>query len=203
MTRLKSISVNGFKGHQDLEIPSSDINIITGRNNTGKTSFLEDINLLFNPSHIREYEENIDKLINVHQDTAVIQSEFRHNNGQQQLSEYKGNQRIVRELSLYKPDNTKVADYITEIILQQLQSVEISQLGRPSIASNLADIEKTTELIENFESDLDEYVKKSLDTVLTEDLLSDLASISLILSINEEIHPYIYIYILAKNMTNL
>lgn len=48
MAYLKSIEINQFRGIQELSISGfSDINLIVGDNNSGKTTFLEAIQLLF------------------------------------------------------------------------------------------------------------------------------------------------------------
>ena len=48
MAHLKSIEINQFRGIQELSIFGfSDINLIVGDNNSGKTTFLEAIQLLF------------------------------------------------------------------------------------------------------------------------------------------------------------
>lgn len=55
MTELEHIEIEGFEGLEHVEFEPSDINLITGRNNTGKTSFLEAVDLLFNPSKFNKF----------------------------------------------------------------------------------------------------------------------------------------------------
>ena len=48
MTFLKSMEINQFRGIQQLTVSDfSNINLIVGDNNSGKTTFLEAIELLF------------------------------------------------------------------------------------------------------------------------------------------------------------
>ena len=54
--------VSGFKAVDALEVESKNTNLITGGNKSEKSSLLESINISSNPTHIAEYENNIDKL---------------------------------------------------------------------------------------------------------------------------------------------
>ncbi|WP_135823998.1 ATP-binding protein [Halorussus ruber] len=63
MTKLEHIEVEGFKGLEHVEFEPTDINLITGRNNTGKTSFLEAVDLLFEPINLQEFGNNLDSVI--------------------------------------------------------------------------------------------------------------------------------------------
>ncbi|WP_128476504.1 AAA family ATPase [Halorussus pelagicus] len=65
MTELEHVEIEGFKGLEYVEFEPTDINLITGRNNTGKTSFLEAVNLAFDLSYVNHFERKVDKLINV------------------------------------------------------------------------------------------------------------------------------------------
>ena len=65
MTRIERVEVEGFKGIESLALEPSGINIITGRNNTGKTSLLEAIQLAFDPEKVEGFGDNVDTLINV------------------------------------------------------------------------------------------------------------------------------------------
>ncbi|WP_132057928.1 ATP-dependent nuclease [Halorussus amylolyticus] len=72
MTELEHIEIEGFKGLEHVEFEPSDINLITGRNNTGKTSFLEAVDLFFNPRSLENFDENIDSVIHVDFDRTEI-----------------------------------------------------------------------------------------------------------------------------------
>ncbi len=53
MAHIKSIEINQFRGIQDLKLSDfSKINLIVGDNNSGKTTFLEAIQLLFTKSQL-------------------------------------------------------------------------------------------------------------------------------------------------------
>lgn len=63
MTDLQRVEISGFKGIEHLEYEPSGVNLVTGRNNTGKTSLLEAIALAFDPTYVEEFGEDIDSLI--------------------------------------------------------------------------------------------------------------------------------------------
>ena len=61
---IKKIKIKNFKGISLLEYNPKKINLIVGKNNTGKTSFLEAINLIFNLNEIKQiYPENLSSII--------------------------------------------------------------------------------------------------------------------------------------------
>jgi len=72
MTKIKKLSIKNFKAFETLEFSPKAINLITGRNNTGKTSLLESINFLFNPAIIRIYGSNHGKLIRANNKSCTI-----------------------------------------------------------------------------------------------------------------------------------
>lgn len=62
MSFIKSIEINQFRGIQKLTVSDfSDINLIVGDNNSGKTTFLEAIQLLFAKSQLSSIKNVIDQ----------------------------------------------------------------------------------------------------------------------------------------------
>ena len=62
MAFIKSIEINQFRGIQQLTLSDfSDINLIVGDNNSGKTTFLEAIQLLFTKSQINSVKSVINQ----------------------------------------------------------------------------------------------------------------------------------------------
>jgi len=47
--QISEVKISNFKGIESLELRLKRINVLTGRNNTGKTTILEGVNMLFNP----------------------------------------------------------------------------------------------------------------------------------------------------------
>lgn len=72
MSRVNSIDITGFKGIESMGLEFENINIITGKNNTGKTSVLEAIDISLNPTHIRGYPQPLNHLINIEKKEVKI-----------------------------------------------------------------------------------------------------------------------------------
>lgn len=64
MTRLEHITIEGFKGIERLEFDPGQFTVVTGRNNSGKTSLLEAVDLALQPTHISRFDPNLDVVIN-------------------------------------------------------------------------------------------------------------------------------------------
>lgn len=79
MTELEHIEIEGFKGLEHVEFEPTDINLITGRNNTGKTSFLEALNISFNLNYINHFERKVDKIINIDTTESRIRAQTTDN----------------------------------------------------------------------------------------------------------------------------
>ncbi|MFB6186843.1 MAG: AAA family ATPase [Halobacteriaceae archaeon] len=73
MTWLNEFKVKSFKGLNHLDLEFGSINLITGRNNTGKTSLLEAISLYFQPERVRHFRGDINTLININSQKCKIQ----------------------------------------------------------------------------------------------------------------------------------
>jgi len=63
--RIENIEIKDFKGIDALEFKPKKLNFIVGRNNTGKSSILQAINMVFNPIRASFYSMPT-KLINFH-----------------------------------------------------------------------------------------------------------------------------------------
>ncbi|PSP74869.1 hypothetical protein BRC81_16970 [Halobacteriales archaeon QS_1_68_20] len=72
MTRIEELHVDGFKGLTDTDLEFGRLNVVTGRNNTGKTSLLEAIEVGLAPEGLKEYEDRVGDLVNVRTDECHI-----------------------------------------------------------------------------------------------------------------------------------
>ena len=75
---IKSLEISNFRSFSNLKIEPTKINIIVGRNNSGKTSLLESLSLIFNHiSDTRLFFENPGLLINARNSSyqATIRAE--------------------------------------------------------------------------------------------------------------------------------
>ena len=61
---IKELNIENFKGITSLVIKPTKINIIVGKNNTGKTSLLEAMDLLFNNEDFSKYGNYLHDIIN-------------------------------------------------------------------------------------------------------------------------------------------
>lgn len=136
MVKIKSISLDGFKGHESTELEFGGINVITGKNNTGKTSILQGIDLAFNPGHLRDFGGEVDKIINAHCDTSTIDCHFTSHRGQSRLSEFSGEDVDRRTINLHSPDPEKVEDYLIELLSERLTGSQ-----HPIIYSSIEQLE--------------------------------------------------------------
>ena len=61
---IKNVEITGYKGISHLKFSPKKINILVGKNNTGKTSVLQAIDLLFNNTHIMN--KNMESYFNIY-----------------------------------------------------------------------------------------------------------------------------------------
>lgn len=102
MIQIESVSTCGFKGIKNFEFEAKNINIITGRNNSGKTSLLESIYTAYNPEYVDEFGENEKYLVNQECERTEIETEFRRS--QTRLKEFSdGGEDTERTLRLWSP----------------------------------------------------------------------------------------------------
>ncbi|MDQ2072713.1 AAA family ATPase [Haloarcula sp. H-GB4] len=111
MTRIDHLRINGFKGIDNLEVEPNSINLITGRNNTGKTSLLEAVDIVFNPESIGRFKKNLDKVINAQSSSGSVGVEFRRSQ-QLRLDDFDTSEpeKQVREVGFREPRPEEVAD---------------------------------------------------------------------------------------------
>ncbi|WP_373189268.1 ATP-binding protein [Halolamina sp.] len=108
MTRITSVKVEGFKGIESLHVNTTRVNLVTGRNNTGKTSLLEAVLLAFDPAKLKDFSENLSTLINAKHDEACITVETETG---------------TRTLGLEKPDHTVARQMFIESLSEFTDSV--------------------------------------------------------------------------------
>ncbi|WP_076147132.1 AAA family ATPase [Natrinema saccharevitans] len=76
MVRLTKLDVKGFKGIQSTSIEPGKLNIITGRNNAGKTSLLEAIAVLSDPTTLENFEDRATAVINKQRGETSLHGEY-------------------------------------------------------------------------------------------------------------------------------
>jgi len=113
--RIQKILINNFKGIDSLEFEPRMINLVIGRNNTGKTSLIESIDMLYNKENIRKYfSKHFSKLINVNsqQSNIIITSEKGETN-----------------LKISKPDVQTVSIEFKKELIKNFKKIETIQKG--------------------------------------------------------------------------
>jgi AAA15 family ATPase/GTPase len=163
MTELEHIEIEGFKGLEHVEFEPTDINLITGRNNTGKTSFLEAVDLLFNPAHFEKFGDNMDSVINVDYNSSEIQGETTE---------------TLVKIVLQHPTVSEAEDYFLETVSKDLEyNVQFSS----SISA--AEEEKLTEMMRT-------GVRRTIEEQLVQTSTDDLVDEMILLSTNSTESPY-------------
>ena len=69
---ITNLKIENFKSISNLDFSPKRINLIVGKNNTGKTSVLEAIAVKFNPTRMYQHQHNMPYFINVKSKQAKI-----------------------------------------------------------------------------------------------------------------------------------
>lgn len=164
MVDLERITVEGFKGVDHLEADVRSLNIITGRNNSGKTSFLEVIDLVYQPTHIANFGPDLDTIIHTHHDQCRISVDLRDGN---------------REYQIYTPGTNQVPDILLSGFRKILYSIS------ESLAPDEMDEEDVIEVI-------DGRLPELVSEAVSRDYLEEAAHETLIFEIGQDTYPYMY-----------
>ena len=163
MTQIDSVRISDFKGIGEIELPCKQLNIITGRNNTGKTSILEAVDLLFNPNHITDYEENLRYLVNSQKKAASISSSYKLR--QTSISDFAqdADGRSQKEMGIRIPRDEEVLNNFINSVYEILELNEKYPVPAPD------------HIFEPLETDMD---SKEFNQLLQEHLRETVSSIS-------------------------
>lgn len=129
MTRLTGVTVEGFKGIDRIKFDPGRLNVVTGRNNSGKTSLLEALHLAYEPTSIARFGSNLDTLVNQQYEEAVIGVETTEKD---------------LELRLEQPEVGAVPDILVEAFRQRLerpQQINLKELEGDSDISREIDVD--------------------------------------------------------------
>lgn len=197
MTQLTKIRIRGFKAIEEMEVEPSHINLITGRNNTGKTSFMEAIDLTFNPGNLTKFESKVNKLINNNKSSTSIICEFVK--AQMTLDDFINDGdpgKDQREVRIRRPSDGEAA----EIFFKSLRDILDINKKYPirfseGWLSEFSDINESNagmsseEIQERFQDALEESVSGLSEEYVVEHVGDN----CIILSISNKEYPYIYI----------
>jgi predicted ATP-dependent endonuclease of OLD family len=185
MTRIEHFRISDFKGISEYEFDTGALNIITGRNNTGKTSILESIDIAFNPSDIRMFEENVRYLVNSESTSASINVQYTKD--QSTITEFSDTGRMGRnrEVGLRVPRDNEVVDYFIESLYK------ILDLNSQYPLPNLSDILQTSN--EKANEIVQDRLEQQITSIPAHRVLgSGMSERMLILEVNGEEYPFVY-----------
>lgn len=159
---LDEMKIEGFKAIDYLNLKPSAINIITGRNNTGKTSLLEAINLFSDPSSLKDFKKNFSEIINRNSSQCRIRGS---------LFEKK------KELIIKPPRKDQIFQYFIQGYASFLENylerpwyfhgsgknILEKKESRSNIAEKLKEVLKKHLQLERVEKALDDFMLMSID----------------------------------------
>ncbi|RQH01907.1 AAA family ATPase [Natrarchaeobius oligotrophus] len=185
MTEITNLHIRNFKGVSELDYSPKRLNLITGRNNTGKTSLLESINIIFNPKYIDNFSKNLDKVVHTNGKSATISAEYTRQ--QQTLdSNFTSQSPEVqhREIGFREPREQESVD----IFINTLQDILETNEDYPIRIRHNESFEE-----EGFKEDMKDALTETI-TEMPEDIsISGTRSNSIVLEIDGELYSYIHL----------
>lgn len=151
MVYINRLTVDGYKGLRTMDVEFSGINVITGRNNTGKTSLLESIDLVLNPTHLDTFGGNLSNLIHIHKQEFEISCQIDGNHETLQFS---------------PADGPEAVSIFLEILEEFLSSERrVHRRGLPSLdeREKAALAEATINVIQDSISEKQENVRQGIE----------------------------------------
>lgn len=110
--KINEVEITGFKGIHHLIIHPKQINILVGKNNTGKTSILEAINCTLgaNKNMMERYDPHLTSLINVNEKEAKVLIKMENEN---------------KFLLLSKPELNEIVPEFKKQIMDKMKSIPL------------------------------------------------------------------------------
>lgn len=195
MTQIQDIRISGFKGIDELEVETGDFTVITGKNNTGKTSLLESIDLLFNPKNIADFGEQVGSLINAKHDTCSISCQYQPD-PQASLGDFESDgdnaglsNTETREVGLRYPKSDELIDLFVNSILDVISNSPksghyINRFQRQKLEKNES---------EKVSNTLTETLRDVITGLSERDISSKIDGNAIIVSVDGEEYPFIYL----------
>lgn len=169
MMHINRVEIDGYKGLESIDIDLNDLNLISGRNNTGKSSVLEAVELAYQPRALRDYEENVGKLINIHKERASIKCY---------------SDELDRFLYLRKPDREEVPAFLSETVSQVIERNMEGRERHPIISFD-----------DDTRAEIRGTISETYNTFfnsLEEDELNSLGQNMIVLELDSDEYPYVY-----------
>jgi predicted ATPase len=167
MVQISKVNLQNFKTHENLIFEPNNITIVTGKNNSGKTSLLEAIELCFSPDNVRRYEGLVEKLIRSGSNESTVRCEYSGATGQAKLTEFI-DEGATQELTLKRLTDDQKHSVARQLFLRQINSNRgvvrrlVDEKGDENIRSELKSLlSRAVEIVfDEVRSDeeVDEYV---------------------------------------------
>jgi len=191
MIQIDEIQIKSFKAINELKFDAGSINIITGSNNAGKTSFLESIDLLFNPQNVNKFKDNVGYLLNNNSKTGLVSCTYVGDEQAsfEQFSSEGFQLQETRELGIRYPSINEAIEYFVDVVLEIVD--------RGPDANYFIDRFASKELENEEGLNLQEIVEESVTTLITDftqdELESGLNSNTIVFDISGDEYPYVYL----------
>lgn len=187
---LTRVEVSNFKGIDSLAFEPGQVTLLTGRNNSGKTSLLEAVELAVDPSRIEQYGERVESLIAAGAESAEIVVEYED-----------GGDVETRALELWVPEDVEVATLVADRVgkTSRQQSVIVDRL-----ASTL-EIPGQSVLQEETLSEVAEVIGKEIRTAVRNEWLGhpkETAAKTVQIDIGADSHTYVYVDELPRDFVD-
>lgn len=172
---LTRVEVANFKGVSSLSFDPGQVTVLTGRNNSGKTSLLEAVELAVDPTRIEQYGDRVESVVAAGADTAEITLEYEDDR-----------ERGRREVEIRVPETVDEGALVSELVARH----ELREYSH-TVASNAVTpaSESTEDAVLAIMSVVESNVESELRARWSEEVSSQLVR----LSINEE--PYTFLYV--------
>ncbi|MEZ3115837.1 AAA family ATPase [Halobaculum sp. MBLA0147] len=172
---LTRVEVADFKGVSSLSFDPGQVTVLTGRNNSGKTSLLEAVELAVDPTRIEQYGDRVESVVAAGADTAEITLEYEDDG-----------ERGRREVELWVPEKVNEGTLVSELLARQ----ELREYSH-TVASNAVtpESESTEDAVLAIMSVVESNVESELRARWSEEVSSQLVR----LSINEESYTFVYV----------
>ncbi len=177
--KITGVAINNFKGLDSVVFRPKTINILVGRNNTGKTSILESIAIGFIENFLSGYESKPSSVINYLQSGAEIEFELA------------GNPREVTRIEIRKSSIEEIIKSLRDElqkILEDLKRDGFAYLAsRYSSPETLARNRKLLKSLDN--AALQASIDKSFETIDKETIV-DVADECIVVRLNNIVNQY-------------
>lgn len=151
---IENVHVSGFKAIDEIEFEPGQITLVTGPNNSGKTSLLEAIRLGVDPTSLREFGDETNKIINTNSSSVAV-SVGRTDEAEQnavtaklrRLSGEKATQALINSIAYNVPRSPPIYHRIQESEYNEARATsDLSEIIRSVLATEM---EITSEVASN------------------------------------------------------